>query len=166
MSQENVEVVRRANALTNAGDWDALAELCHPDIETRNLQSPLDMPEVVQGREDQRGVATGFLEVYDEFGAQVYEYIDAHPWVICDVRWHGKGKGSDVPIEMCQSTVVPRMPYRGCPPSEGRQDRSLNLRLPGCGNSSQSRGAGVDVTSDIVARAVPWAGFGPATRGV
>jgi ketosteroid isomerase-like protein len=35
-----------------------------------------------------------------EFGAEVYEYIDAHPWVICDTRWHGKAKGSDVPIDV------------------------------------------------------------------
>jgi ketosteroid isomerase-like protein len=33
-----------------------------------------------------------------QFAAEIYEYIDAHPWVICDARWHGKG--SDLPIDL------------------------------------------------------------------
>ena len=33
MSQENVELVRLSNALTNDGDLDAAFELVHPDIE-------------------------------------------------------------------------------------------------------------------------------------
>ena len=37
---------------------------------------------------------------YDEFGAEVFEYIDADPWVICDTRWYRKGKGSDPRIEV------------------------------------------------------------------
>jgi hypothetical protein len=30
----------------------------------------------------------------------VYEYIDAHPWVVCDTRWYGKSKNSDVPVDV------------------------------------------------------------------
>jgi hypothetical protein len=30
---------------------------------------------------------------------EVHEYIDADPWVVCDVHWHATGKGSDVPID-------------------------------------------------------------------
>ena len=29
--------------------------------------------------------------------AEVFEYIDADPRVICDTRWYVKAKGSDVP---------------------------------------------------------------------
>ena len=39
MSQENVELVRRSNALFNAGDLDAASELTHPDIKFRDLQN-------------------------------------------------------------------------------------------------------------------------------
>src|SRR6266576_2826697 len=100
MSQENVEIVRRGTVLVNAGDWDALFELYHPDVEFRDLQHAPDMPEMLRGLDAVRLVVANWTEVYDEFGAEVYEYVDAHPWVICDTRWHGKVKGSDVPIDI------------------------------------------------------------------
>jgi ketosteroid isomerase-like protein len=100
VSQENVEVMRRANALFNAGDWDALIGLYHPDVELRDLQHAPDIPEVVRGSHALDLVVGTWREVYDEFEAEVYEYIDADPWVICDTRWHGKVKGSDVPVEL------------------------------------------------------------------
>ena len=96
MSQENVEIVRQGIALVNAADWDALFGLHHPDIEYRDLQHVPDLPEVLRGLEGFRVLMANWTEVYDELGAEVYEYIDAHPWVVCDTRSHGKGKGSDV----------------------------------------------------------------------
>lgn len=99
MSQENVELVRRVNALANAGEWDAVFELYHPDIEFRDLQHAPDMPEVFRGRAEGRLVVENWTAAYDEFAAEIYEYIDAPPWVVCDTRWHGKGRGSDVPID-------------------------------------------------------------------
>ena len=41
-----------------------------------------------------------WTDAYDEFGAEVLEYVDADPWVICDARWYGKGKGSGTPVEV------------------------------------------------------------------
>ncbi len=98
MSQKNVEILLRCTELLNVGDWDALFELYHPDVHVEfcDLQPPPGMPEVLQGREALRRVVAHWTEPYDEFGAEVYDYIDAHPWVICDTRSHGKGKGSDV----------------------------------------------------------------------
>jgi ketosteroid isomerase-like protein len=100
MSQENVEIVRRGNALFNAGDWDAAFALWHDDVEYRDLQHGPDMPEVVNGHEGLRRVAAMWAEVYDDFGAEVYQYIDADPWVVCDTRWYGRGKGSDVATDV------------------------------------------------------------------
>ena len=88
MSQENVEILRGGNALLNAGEWDALSTLYHPDAEYRDLQHGPDMPEVFHGDAGLRGVVAMWTEVYAEFGAEVYEYIDADPWVICDTRWY------------------------------------------------------------------------------
>jgi len=102
MSQANVELLRRCAEMLNVGDWDALFELYHldADIEFRDLQPPPDIPEVLQGRDAIRLVVAHWTEPYDEFGAEVYDYIDAHPWVICDTRWHATGKGSDVPTDV------------------------------------------------------------------
>jgi len=82
--------MRRANALFNAGALDALLELYHPDVELRDLQHAPDVPELLRGPDALNLVVATWTEVYDEFEAEVYEYIDAHPWVICDTRWHGK----------------------------------------------------------------------------
>jgi hypothetical protein len=38
--------------------------------------------------------------VHDEFRVELYEYIDAHRWVVCDVRWCGTGKGSDLLVDI------------------------------------------------------------------
>src|SRR4029077_672230 len=65
----------------------------------RDLQPAPDVPEVVRGIEDLRRALSHWTEVYDEFGVEIYEYIDAHPWVICDTRWHGSAKGSGMAIE-------------------------------------------------------------------
>jgi hypothetical protein len=64
------------------------------------VQPPPDIPEVLRGREGVRRVVAHWTAPYDEFGAEVYEYIDADPWVICDTRWHGKSKCSDLPAEV------------------------------------------------------------------
>ncbi len=102
MSQKNVQILRRCAELLNVGDWDALFELYHPDVsvEFRDLQPTSDIPEVLHGREGIRRVVAHWTEPYDEFGAEVYQYIDADPWVICDTRWHGKSKSSDVAIDV------------------------------------------------------------------
>ena len=100
MSQENVEIVRRGTGLLNAGEWEAAFALYHADAEYRDLQHAPDMPEAFYGHAGLRGVAAMWTEVYDEFGAEVYEYIDAHPWVVCDTRWYGKSKDSDVPVDV------------------------------------------------------------------
>ncbi|TMK40477.1 MAG: nuclear transport factor 2 family protein [Actinobacteria bacterium] len=100
MSEENVALIGRLIALANAGDWDAVFELYHDDVEFRDFQHPPDLPEVLYGIEGVRLAAAQWLEPYDDFGAEVYEYVDADPWVICDTRWYGKGKGSDVPTDV------------------------------------------------------------------
>jgi ketosteroid isomerase-like protein len=100
MSERNVEIVRRGIELLNAGDWEAVFALYHPQVEYRDLQHGPDMPEVLDGLDGIRQVAAMWMEVYDEFGAEVYEYIDADPWVICDTRWYGKSKDSEVPVDV------------------------------------------------------------------
>ena len=100
MSSENVELVRRLTTLLNAGDWDGVFAHYHPDAEYRDPQHGPDMPEVFYGLAGLRGVTAMWTEVYQEFGAEVFEYVDADPWVICDTRWHGTSRGSGVPVDV------------------------------------------------------------------
>jgi ketosteroid isomerase-like protein len=102
MSPKNLQILSRCAELLNVGDWDALSELYHPEVEVefRDVQPPADVPEVLRGREGLRAVVAHWTAPYDEFGAEVYRYIDADPWVICDTRWHGKSKGSPEPTDV------------------------------------------------------------------
>lgn len=100
MTPQNVEVIRRGNALLNAGEVDAAIELYHPDVEVRDLQHAPDAAEVVPGVDAFRVLAAQWSEVYSDLRAEVYEYIDAGSWVICDTRWHGTVRGSDFPIDI------------------------------------------------------------------
>jgi ketosteroid isomerase-like protein len=103
MSQKNVELVRHSNVLFNAGDLDAAVELMHPDVEFRDLQHAPDLPQVLHGLDSVRLVLRHWTDAYDDFGVEVYEYVDADPWVIADVRWHGRGKGSGIRVDVRQA---------------------------------------------------------------
>jgi ketosteroid isomerase-like protein len=103
MSQENVEMARRLNALANAGEWEAVLDAFHAQVEWRDLAHAPDTPEIVRGLEAVRALRERWIEVFDEFGAEINEYIDAHPWVICDARWYGRGRGGEVTIDTRQA---------------------------------------------------------------
>ena len=51
MSQENVEVVLRANAAANGGDYAGAAAAWHPDAELGDLAHAVDTEPMVKGRD-------------------------------------------------------------------------------------------------------------------
>jgi len=106
VAQENVEIVRKVNELAAAGDWEAVFDWYAPDIEFRDLQPAPDVPELVRGIEAVRRVVANWTEVYVEFGPHVYEYIDAHPWVVCDTLWKGTIKNSGLVVEFHGADAV------------------------------------------------------------
>lgn len=53
---------------------------------------------MLHGHEGFRALLALWTEAFDEFGADVIEYRDADPWVICDTRWRGRGRDSDVRV--------------------------------------------------------------------
>ena len=103
MTQENVEVLRRAAEVANAGEvekMEAVAEaMYHPDAEARDLQPGPGMPDVMKGRAAIVAVWRQWLEVLDDWRIEVREVVDADPWVISDTHWYAKGKGSDITID-------------------------------------------------------------------
>jgi ketosteroid isomerase-like protein len=103
VSQENVAVLRQANSAANAGNWDAVFDLYHPDAEFRDLANAPDMPEVVRGHAGLRQLVEQWTEPFDEFRGEILEYVDAGSWVICDTRWRGTGKTSDLEIDVRQT---------------------------------------------------------------
>jgi ketosteroid isomerase-like protein len=93
MSDENVELVRRWIACFNAADTEAVIALVHPDIEWRDRMHAPDVPEVVHGSDALEALAAQWEAAYDSLTAEVLDYIDADPWVICVSRWEARTKG-------------------------------------------------------------------------
>jgi ketosteroid isomerase-like protein len=83
MSQENVEIVRRGNAAFNDGEVDAFLEVIAPDAELQDLANPPDRSGVVNGRAAIHQAWTLWTAAFDEFRADVDEYIDKGDVVIC-----------------------------------------------------------------------------------
>jgi uncharacterized protein len=89
MSQENVEIVRRAYEAWNAGDFDAAAELLSAGME---WQMPPNLPETDTWRskaEVERGLEN-FMESWKELRAEVQDLIDAGDRVVALVRFRGR----------------------------------------------------------------------------
>jgi ketosteroid isomerase-like protein len=105
MSQENVEIVRRGNAAFNRGDYERLAESWHPDIEFRDLAHAADAPETLRGAQALLSLMSEWRETFDDFRAEISEYIEAGDHVVCVTRWTGRGTASGIAVDVFQADV-------------------------------------------------------------
>jgi ketosteroid isomerase-like protein len=93
MSQENVDVVRRVYAAFAARDWEALADLCHPDLDYETLG-------VAPGRLRGFRTITDFFDawagLYGEFRVEAGEISEAGDQVVALEQHSARGlKGSE-----------------------------------------------------------------------
>jgi ketosteroid isomerase-like protein len=100
MSQENVEIIRRAFELFNRGDLDMLAfEFYDPQVEWLTSREDPDAA-THRGREAVRRYFDQWLESFEGLHADVEEYIDAsNDRVFTWVRWTGRGRESGIDTE-------------------------------------------------------------------
>jgi hypothetical protein len=59
-----------------------------------------DVPEVLHGIVELEHLASQWEAAYDSLTAEVLDYIDADPWVLCVTRWVAQGKGSGMAVEV------------------------------------------------------------------
>jgi uncharacterized protein len=101
MSQENVEIVRDANAAFNRDDLDAFLEYCTDDVEFRAAEGALDDHGPIQGKDALRAFMQDWLDMFDDFRAEPVELIDAdEDNVISVMRISGRAKFSGVEADM------------------------------------------------------------------
>ena len=105
MSQENVEVVQRANAAFNRGDDEAFAAYLHANVEFCDHAHAADAPETITGAQALLAVLSAWRESFDDFQADIRECIEAGDHVVCVTRWTGKGKASGVAVDNLQVDV-------------------------------------------------------------
>ena len=95
MSQENVEVVRRAYEAWNAGDMDAVRERLDPGIIWRPVEGWPE-PGPFEGREAVMRWLEQMRETWDTDDLElISDFIDAADRVAMRVIWRGAGHGPD-----------------------------------------------------------------------
>jgi ketosteroid isomerase-like protein len=100
MSQENVEIVRRAWEASDRRDTEALFALYDPAIVWHSHYGPISGS--YHRHEGVRQFFREWTDALETFRARAVEFIDAGDCVVVDVRVWARGKGSGVEAEMPQ----------------------------------------------------------------
>lgn len=99
MSRENVEIVKQFTALFEAGDRDSWRTYFDPDAIWDTSASQMLMSGVYEGHEGIERFFVDWLAVWEDYGLEHREYIDAGDSVVVVFRQHGRGRGSGVETE-------------------------------------------------------------------
>jgi ketosteroid isomerase-like protein len=99
MSQENVEVARRAYEAFNAGDISGWLPMHSADAELHDLPTVPDAG-VHRGHVEMRTWAEGILETTEYLRFEPQRFIEAGESVLVPVRASAMGRESGVPVEM------------------------------------------------------------------
>ena len=91
MSRENVELVRRAIASANAGDWESFFRDIAPNYELDFSRAQGLFRRVYRGEEAQR-VLIDFLESWQSFRTAPHEFIEVGEHVIVPTTEHFVGR--------------------------------------------------------------------------
>jgi ketosteroid isomerase-like protein len=78
----------------------------HPDVEWRDLQHAPDAPERLRGIDAVRAYMDQWEDAFDDFTAEIEEYIDAGECVLTATHWRAKGKDSVLEVDLHTVDVV------------------------------------------------------------
>jgi ketosteroid isomerase-like protein len=100
MSQENVEVVRRAYEAFSRAGVDALLEYVHPDAEYDMSATIGPYAGMYYGRAAIRNLLTDYFGTWESVRLEPEDFIEVdEDRVVVPFRLHGRGKGSGVEVE-------------------------------------------------------------------
>src|SRR4051812_5486481 len=99
MSQENVEVARRAYEAFNRGDIAGWLAMHCPEVELHTLVNDPERT-VYHGHDEMRTWAEGALGTTEWLRFEPLRFIEAGEFLLVPVRIFAKGRGSGVPTEM------------------------------------------------------------------
>ena len=109
MSQENVEIVKRALDFLGRRDWPGIrdADLIDPNVELHGSVGGLEEGKILRGPgEISQAFDLEDQEVWDEHRIEPQEFIDAGDRVVVLHREYQRGKGSRVEIEVDTAAIV------------------------------------------------------------
>jgi ketosteroid isomerase-like protein len=131
MSPENLEIMRRANAAFNRRDRNVVVAVLHPDVEWRDLQHGPDAQECIHGRSAVLTVWDSWEEAFDDFTADVEEYIDAGESIVVVTHWRATGRGSGLSIDLDSADVYDFADGKIIRATVGYADRAAALEAVG-----------------------------------
>ncbi len=106
MSEENVELVRRAFRANNERDFETLRSLHHPDAEYHGLTDWPDRPRVVRVTEEMERGFTRLDENFDDARNEPLEFIDAGDRGVNVLEFTAIGKQSRAPVSFTEAFVT------------------------------------------------------------
>ena len=130
MSQENVGVIRSAFAAVNRGDRETAIGFLHPEVVIDATRSVFN-PTSYVGMQGIRQWMADTDEVWQRFGLEVSELIDAGDKVVVIGRLVGRGKASGVEVEQPIAGIWNVRDGRVVRVELGYTDRSEALRAAG-----------------------------------
>jgi ketosteroid isomerase-like protein len=106
MSQENVELARRAYAALNGRDLDALLAVMDPEVELKARFMEMEGDSYFRGHSGVREWWDRLLAIFPDFRVEVLEIRDFGDRVIAALRVRGHGLESGVPIDHLASRAA------------------------------------------------------------
>jgi ketosteroid isomerase-like protein len=104
MSQENVEVIRRAAAGFERGDLDGMLRYHDPEIEWVTTGAFVESA-AYRGHEGLRRYLGTMLDEFDDLRIEPEQLIDAGEQVVVSMRISGRGKLSGAHVELTLTSV-------------------------------------------------------------
>jgi len=98
-SAYDVAVVRRGLDLLNAGDYEGLLAMVHPDF-VGQIPTQLANSGTFRGRDGYRRMLEGWTAAWEGFRAEPEEIVEVGDQVVVAVLQSARGTGSGVPVEM------------------------------------------------------------------
>jgi ketosteroid isomerase-like protein len=101
MSQENVEILRRAFEAFARGDFDYVLDRLDPDVEWQSAGMPILGVEALHGREAvKRFFTRDLFEGFDRFRSEPLTFEDlGGDFVLVMVRYIGRGESSGIEMD-------------------------------------------------------------------
>jgi ketosteroid isomerase-like protein len=108
MSQENVEIVRRAFESFNSEDIERIVEFMHPDLVVEIPAELSAEPDTYRGQDGMRRYFDTFQEAMDEIRFEPERMWESGDSVVVDLLMTAKGRQTSIPVEQ-RSTGVWRV---------------------------------------------------------
>lgn len=126
MSEEQVEIVRRAFAAFNNADIDALVALCDEDFHI-DMSERVFNPAVYDGHDGIRRFYAEIRDVWATYWWEAEELIEMGDCVVSLLRSGGRGRGSGLEVEH-RSAMVWTVPDGRAKELRFFRDRGLALK--------------------------------------